>query len=115
MKTLIISDLENVQESKKIDSIIRKVVGILLTAINDWPSPVIDLENYELEVKIFIGSKTTKQKIKSALTQIDFSKNSWQAESLTQVIDVFEFYKDGMSLKEIITELKIKLEQEKLI
>jgi hypothetical protein len=112
MKNLIISELEQAQESKEISSIVREVIGVFLAAINDWPNPILKLEDYNLEVKSFIGGEVTKHKISLTLSQIDVSKNSWQAESLSQLSDVFKFYNEGVSLKEIIIDLEMKLENE---
>lgn len=83
---------------------------ILIKAINDWPNPIIKLEDYELEVRNFIGGEITKNKLELRLSQIDLSKNAWEAESLSQLINVFQFYKEGASLKDIISNLRIKLE-----
>ncbi len=45
--------------------------------------------------------KMTQQKnIEEALNEINFTKHSWESESLTQVLEVFQFEKDGSSLKE---------------
>ena len=108
MSNLLVSELEKIQELDKISTVITEVVNTFLTAINDWSNPILELEDYELEVRNFIGASTSKVNIVAALNKIDFSKNSWQAESLIQIVDVFQFYNEGMSLKEIIMDLKIQ-------
>ncbi len=95
-KVVLINDLEKISE----------VIDLLLAAVNDWPNSVLSLESFESEVKDFIGNETVKQNVELALTKIDFSKQSWQAESLSQLIEVFKFYDEGISLKKIIENLR---------
>jgi hypothetical protein len=103
MKYLFISDLE------KMNSDVKEVVDVLMLAINDWPNQVVKLEDYEIEVSKFIGQEATAKGITLALTNIDYSVHSWQAESLSELLNVFNFYDDNVSLKEIIEGLKTKL------
>ena len=109
MKKLEIIELEKVIELGKENTIIYNIIDILLNAINDWPNPIFNLDDYEVEVNNFIDGEPTKSKINLALSQINFSKNSWEAESLYQLVDVFQFYNEDISLKEIIIDLKMKL------
>ena len=110
--SLSISELEEIQEGNKTSSIPGKVIDAFLAAINDWPSPILTLDDFESEVSAFVNGDVTKAKIDAASKKIDYSRNAWQAESLSQILDVFQFYKDGTSLKEIIEDLKVKLKQE---
>ena len=112
MMDLSIIDLEKMIEARKISDNIKIIIDVFLLAVNDWPNPILNLEDYESEVEKFINGITSKDEIEKTLSKIDFSKNAWQAESLSQMLDVFQFYKNGISLKEIIEDLKIKLEKE---
>lgn len=103
MKDLFISDLE------KVNSDVKEVVDVLMLAVNDWPNQVVKLEDYELEVSKFIGQEATAKAITLALASIDYSAHSWQAESLSELLNVFTFYDDNVSFKEIIESLKTKL------
>lgn len=103
MRDLFINDLE------KVEGDVRDVIDTLISAANDWPSQIARLEDYELEVSKFIGQEATAKAISSALTRIDYSIHSWQAESLSGLLDVFGFYGDNLSIKEIIEDLKTKL------
>ena len=114
MKILEISNLQKVQESERVKPIIKNIIGGLLIAINDWPNTIMKLEDYELEVQKFIGGEVTKNKLEVCLSQIDFSKNAWYAESLSQLVDVFKFYEQDVSLKEIIMDLGERLKGENL-
>lgn len=109
MENVSIDELEKIQEANE-DPSITKLVDIILTAINDWPTPIDDLKQYELEVAGFIGKKITKEeitkeRIKTALSQIDYSRDAWKGESISELIEIFEFYHEGISLHQIIKEI----------
>jgi len=86
----------------------KKIATILLESINDWPNEIITLEQFVNEVRYFIGNVPAKSSISLALDRIDYSVNSWQAESLSGLQDVFEFYRDGISLHDIIEDIGSK-------
>ncbi|MFD2907171.1 hypothetical protein ACFSX9_00340 [Flavobacterium ardleyense] len=75
----------------------------------------IQLEDYELEVRNVIGDEVTRKSLELFLSNVDLSDNAWQAESLSQLLDIFNFYDKEISLNEILVDLKQKLEDEKLI
>ncbi|MEQ9166513.1 MAG: hypothetical protein RLO12_09670 [Fulvivirga sp.] len=109
MNNLSINELEKVTESEEIDNATKDVIHVFLDAINDWPVGVDSIELYEYEVKNFINQTTTEVNIKDFLKHINVIKNSWESESLTQLLEVFEFYDDGVSIKDIIDNLKSKI------
>jgi hypothetical protein len=107
MRNIDIYELEKIQESADIKPFTKKVIGILLSSINDWSEPIFDLDNFEIEVSDFVEGEVTRQKIKSI--RIDISKDAWKAESLSQLLELFALYDDDISLKEIILRLKESL------
>jgi hypothetical protein len=109
MELLEISDLENIEESEIVNPIIKDLIRGLLIAINDWPNPIVHLADYELQVCEFIGGEVTKNNLQDRLSKINLLENAWQAESLTQLLAVFELYESEISLKEVITNLEEKL------
>ena len=109
MELMEISNLEKIKESESINPIIKDLIRGLLVAINDWPNPIVQLEDYELQVCKFIGGEITKNNLQDCLSQINLSKNAWHAESLSQLADVFNLYEYEISLKEVITNLGEKL------
>jgi hypothetical protein len=109
MGILEIGNLQKVQESETVNPIIRDLIRGLLIAINDWPNPIVQLEDYELQVCKFIGGEVTKNNLRKCLSQINLSTNAWHAESLSELADVFKLYEHEISLKEVITDLKAKL------
>ena len=115
IEILKISKLLEIQELEVATTATKDIIDILLIAINDWPNAIDKLSDYESEVQNFIGGDVTKKKLEACLSQIDFSKNTWEAESLSQLADVFQFYDEDVSLLEIIKDLQLKLESEKLV
>jgi hypothetical protein len=106
---IITNDIQRLIQLKEHSENVRKIADILLAAINDWPIPTLTLVEYELEVQKFIGGATTKHNIETTLKKIDFSKYSWQAESLSQALEIFKFYKDRETLCGVIKNLEIEL------
>lgn len=106
---LSIDDLEGELGNPAIDNQSKEVITIFLTAINDWPSPILTIEDYGLEVEKFVKGFVTKRKIEEALNDIDFSTEAWPSESLVQLLEVFQFYENDILLKTIISDLITKL------
>ena len=108
-----IKEIEKSAKNIKLEHETRKIIEIFLAAINDWPNPVLTIEAYEKDLKNFIQGQTTQNNLFKSLKQIDFNKNSWEAESISQIIEVFKFYPKDFSLQEIVMNLReeIKLLQ----
>jgi hypothetical protein len=109
MEILEISNLQKVQASESVNPIIKEIIRGLLVAINDWPNPIAQLEDFELQVCKFIGSEVTKNNLRECLSQLNLSKNAWHAESLSELSDVFKLYGYEISLKEVIRDLRANL------
>ena len=48
--------------------------------------------------------------LEKSLKNTDYNKNSWNAESLAQIMAVYDIYKEELTLKEVIEDLKAKIE-----
>ncbi len=114
MKVLEINRLIEIQELNKVKTILLNLIEVLLNSINDWPNSIETLEDFEFEVRNVIGGEVVRKRLEIFLSEIDLSKNAWQAESLSQLLDIFNFYDNEVSLREILIDLKQKLEDEKL-
>ena len=108
--SLSVSYLEKVQESGKLTKIIKEIISILLAAMNDWPTPIINLLDYEKEIYKLIGEEVTGKTMKEYISNIDYSKNAWEAESLSQLMEIFNYYEEGKQLKEVLKEIQEKVE-----
>jgi hypothetical protein len=108
--TLSISHLEAASESKKLKGSITEIVAILLAAVNDWPRPIINLEDCEKEIYSLLGSNVVDKSIlEKYLSQIDHSKFAWEAESLSQFLEIFNYYPEGTLLKEVIKDIQARV------
>ncbi len=105
MQKLQIEEIEEMILGKKIPQEIIPVVELFLAAINDWPTDVCSFFEYVHEVESFIGGVSTKEGIENALRSVDLLENAWESESLSQIIEVFHFYPNGISLVEISNSL----------
>ncbi len=108
--SLSVSHLEKIQESEKLTGVIKEVINILLAAINDWPATMVSLVDYEKEVYKLIGEEVSRKTMEEYISNIDYSKNAWEGESLGQLIEVFNYYDEGKQLKEIFNEIQMKIE-----
>lgn len=107
---LTIKDIEGWQESEKLSDDIKKIINILLAAINDWPKPIGTLAEYENEIYRLIGSESNKINIKEYISKANYSLNAWEAESLFQVLEILIHYEHEKTLKQIIEEIENKIE-----
>ncbi|MCP1995521.1 hypothetical protein [Flavobacterium sp. HSC-61S13] len=108
--SLLVNYLEKVQESEKLTGTIKEVISILLVAINDWPTPIISLGDYEKDVYKLIGEEVSRKTMKESISNIDNSKNAWEGESLSQLIEIFNYYEEEKQLKEILKDIQGKIE-----
>lgn len=101
-----IFEIEELLEHDKFSGEMKIIVEILLSAINDWPSTVNYLYDFDLAVQNFIMNIPTKKNIELALSKMDVSKLAWEAESLSVLINVFNYFVKDISLKEILDNIK---------
>jgi hypothetical protein len=103
---LFVSDLEKLSEESHISEQLKLVIDTILMAINDWPVSFDNLDDYNNSVNVFINGKTTKNNLERSLKYLEVKNYAWQIESLTQLLDVFQFYEPDQSLEDIIQKLK---------
>jgi hypothetical protein len=103
---LTVSYLEKIQESEKLTSDVKDILIILLAAINDWPYPILNLEEYEKEIYMFVGGDIDRKKLEIFVSELDYSKYAWEAESLSQIVEVYNYYEEKKHLKDILKEIK---------
>jgi hypothetical protein len=105
---LSVSKIEEMISDESAPKRLIPILAAFVTAINDWPTEVKTLEQYEKQVREFICASTTKGNIEIFLKIIDFSKYSWEAESLFQVLEVFKSYHKKITLNGIMQSLKLE-------
>ncbi|WP_410221850.1 hypothetical protein [Pedobacter sp.] len=110
MKTeLTLTELEKAQENEGISLFIREIIAILLSAINDWPSKTTNLADFDMEISHFLKNEVTKSNIEKKLLHINYTKNAWEAESLSNLQEIFSSHFENKSFKEIILELGFEI------
>ena len=106
-------DIEHTQELLDIETDLsdknRIAIEIFLAAINDWPKPCNTFEDYELDLRYFIGAETTKDNLINAEKNINVVHSAWESESIAGVVQLFDFLGENLSLKEIINKLNQQL------
>ena len=112
MKDISVKDAKKLMLKKNESSDVLSVFNVFISSINDWPKNVKTFCEYEKEIEIFIEDVTTLHNISDHLKSIDLKYNPWESESLFQIMEVFQFYKRGITLKEIICVLSTGLEKE---
>jgi hypothetical protein len=108
---LDISNLEQILENKSLPKEDKETISVFLASMNDWPTNVGSIEEYIDELNYFIDKNLIKKNIVDFTRDINLSKFSWQAESLSQIIDVFKNQEEIITLDEIFKELKSKIER----
>lgn len=59
--SLSVSHLEKIQESEKLTTIVKQILTILMTTINDWPNQLPTLLDFEKEIYKLVEKKLTKK------------------------------------------------------
>jgi predicted DNA-binding protein YlxM (UPF0122 family) len=112
---LYVTQMEKLKELGILNNDIKKVVDIFLSALNDWPDTVLTFDDFESAVHDMIKDTTVKKNIEEFLKRVDLSKRAWEAESLSQIMEVYQFYNNDLTLKEIVDDLKTKMNIQNII
>ena len=106
---LSIKAIEEIITAGLPDNDTTKALEIFLAAGNDWSSNPSSLEEYVTQIEEVLQGKATKQYLEQFARDADFSRHAWNAESASQLLEVYQFYGEHLSLSEIISDLKNKL------
>jgi hypothetical protein len=87
------------------DNKILAIVELLLCSINDWPNEIKSLNDFEKEIEKFVKGKVNYYNVKEALNNINYSNDAWYAESLSQILDIFPYFRENVTLTEIFKEV----------
>ena len=109
---LTLTELEKAQENGDISLFIREIIAILLLAINDWPSKITTLADFDTEINNFLKEEVTKNNIEKKLLHINYVKHAWEAEALSSLLDVFSSRFESKSFKEIILEFMYEVKRD---
>jgi hypothetical protein len=84
----------------------KNLAKIFLAAVNDWPDSVTSLKDYVFQVEAFINNQATKLSLTNHLKRIDLNKDGWRAESIAEVLLVYHFFDEKLSLKDIVLDFE---------
>lgn len=104
--SLSIDFIENISTSD-LDEKTKRVIDIFVRSVNDWPSEVLNLDEFIIQLEEFINGVATKLSLEIALTKPNIKNNAWKAEAITQVLEVYQYYDEHLSLKEIVSEFEL--------
>ena len=108
--SLSIVFIENIS-GNDIDEKTKSVIDIFVRSVNDWPSEVVNLDEFISQLEEFINGAATKLSLEATLTKLDLKNNAWEAEAITHVLEVYQYYDEGLSLSEIINALTNDLQR----
>lgn len=102
---MLIIEIEKIQEDGLLHEELQNIIEIILTAVNDWPEPILSLEEYVYQVQKYIKTVPSKKTIESVLKHIDILVDAWYAESLSEILHVFTGSYNAMTLEAIFNEV----------
>jgi len=109
--SLLISSLEKTIDSERTPVFFKEMLAIVAGSVNDWPGPIISLEDFERELHSRLGEEIDRYRMEEYSSKIDLSKNAWEAESLCQLVEIFRYYEEGKLLREILKDIRERLEE----
>jgi|GEM_PF-809044 len=84
---------------------LKSQINILVHVLNDWPTNVESLEELEKELVTLTKRPFTKKRIESSLSKLTYYNDAWKIESLTQLISLFAYYRNDLTLNEIFNQI----------
>lgn len=97
--------IEEMVEKEEFSTGMIPIIKALLIAANDWPEALDNLYDFEMAIQYFIKNTTTKNNIELATKNVNYLNYAWEAESLSSIIEVFDYFEEGITLKEIIDKV----------
>ena len=108
--SLSLGDLEEIEESQRYLGLAPELIAILIEAINDWPTEIHSLDDYVAEVCKLVGTEdVTRSQLAGYWAKLDVPGSAWRIESLNGLSRVFNYYEEGILLKEIIKDISAKV------
>jgi hypothetical protein len=102
---LTLAELEHLVSEKDLNKRDFEVLQLFKKAITDWPEEVDSVDEFVDKVEVFISGETTLKNIREKASE-DVMRFAWQAESLSQICDIFNYYPRCKTLRDILNVLK---------
>lgn len=88
------------------NDISTKMLKILLSSINDWPTPVLTLNEFLFSVEETLHGEASKRNLEQFLKTSDIRVDAWKQESIAEALEVFQYFDDGVTLRDIIANIE---------
>lgn len=100
-----INYIEKIIEADATSSILKKELSLFRDALNDWPFEIYYLSDYVNEVEKTINGKADKKTLLNFIENVNALKFAWQIESISQIIELYDYHDDNKTLNEILIEI----------
>ncbi len=110
---LTFDELYDLLENQKItDNIDIQIAEKVIAAETDWIITIHSLNDFLVVLEKEIDGKTTKSNLEKLLKKYNsnLQKYSWEAESVSQLLDLFDF-RDGSDLRNIFFSLTERIKE----
>lgn len=101
---ITLTELIDVLESDPTDNNYKSTVDNLLEAFTDWPTENIEVSEMIPELKKEVQDKLTFDNISRFLKTLNPIKDAWKMESLSSILELFDFEQNKNVNKEIELE-----------
>lgn len=98
------TELIEVVESNPTDNNYKSAADNLLEAFTDWPTENLEVSEMISELKKEVQDKLTFDNISRFLKTLNPNKDSWKMESLSSILELFDFEQNKSVNKEIELE-----------
>lgn len=83
-----------------------ELLSVFLSAMTDWRIAVFSFDEFYGYIQLEIRSQPTKKNIELYLSKVDHLNKSWEVESLSGLLMLYDYFDDAISLKDIFDILK---------
>lgn len=104
-----IEKIENILDDDNVDLILKRDLSFFLNAINDWPTEISSIDEYINELENLIGNVATRNSLTFFIENVNVLNYAWQTESISQILDIFDYQREKKTLREIMMDLKNEL------
>jgi len=97
-----LEDLEELIEKVSDKSPSSIIAKLFLGAMTDWRTEINSLEQLENQISIFIKARPNYDSISNSLNNLDVTAYAWECESISQILELYNYFDKSMTLMEII-------------
>ncbi|MDM1074143.1 hypothetical protein HX001_16790 [Empedobacter brevis] len=101
--------LEDICDSNILPLELQKVVEVILVSANDWPRQVDSLTEFENEIFNLTKIDNNKETLNYYISSLNILENAWVVESLSQLLEIYNYYNYKESLHSIFKDIAQKL------